>query len=97
MRRHRAAVRGGAPDSPDRVREMRAWLAENGARPDLDVLAEGSTPDGERLGGLADRWTVGGCRLHLVDGEHWEMPHHSKGRMEEVRRRLVAGPPTVGR
>jgi alkanesulfonate monooxygenase SsuD/methylene tetrahydromethanopterin reductase-like flavin-dependent oxidoreductase (luciferase family) len=69
MRRRRAAVRGGAPVSPDRVREMRAWLAENGARPDLDVLAEGSTAGRRRLGGLADRWTVGGCRLHLVDGE----------------------------
>ena len=83
--------------SPERVREMRAWLAENGARPDLDVLAEGTTPAGDvaEASRIVAAWAEAGCTWWLES--NWDMPHHSDERMREVRRRLEAGPPTVAR
>ena len=30
--------------TPELVREMRRWLGDNGARPDIDVIAQGETP-----------------------------------------------------
>jgi len=97
-----AAVRGIAPQfegehrgSPERVREMRAWPAENDARPDLDVLAEGRTSadDAEEASRVVTAWAEAGCTWWLES--NWEMPHHSDERMGEVRLRLEAGPPTV--
>jgi hypothetical protein len=74
---------------------MRAWLAENGARPDLDVLAEGRTSadHAEEASRVVTPWAEAGCTWWLES--NWEMPHHSDERMREVRLRLEAGPPTV--
>ena len=78
--------------SSDLVREMRGWLGDNDARPDLDVVAEGQTSATEASGAVAP-WAEAGCTWWMES--NWEMPHHSAERMDEVRRRLVAGPPTL--
>ncbi|MGC9961352.1 MAG: LLM class flavin-dependent oxidoreductase [Acidimicrobiales bacterium] len=78
---------------PDRVRELRAWLNERGVRSDVDVIIDGETPSDDtevaaaRVAPLADA----GCTWWLET--RWEMPHHSRERMEQVRKRLRAGPP----
>ena len=78
--------------SPELVREMRSWLADNGARPDIDVIAQGATPgdDPDAAAAIAGPWREAGCTWWLET--NWEMPHHSAERMEQVRARLVAGP-----
>lgn len=35
---------GGREGGPGDIRALRGWLAERGARPDLDIVAEGETP-----------------------------------------------------
>jgi hypothetical protein len=79
--------------SPERIREMRRWLAEQGAANDLDVVAEGETPadDPSRASDDVRPWADAGCTWWLET--NWEMPHHSDERMDEVRARLDAGPP----
>jgi alkanesulfonate monooxygenase SsuD/methylene tetrahydromethanopterin reductase-like flavin-dependent oxidoreductase (luciferase family) len=79
--------------SPAVVLEMRAWLAEQGAREDLDVIAQGETPaaDGAAAAAEAAVWAEAGCTWWLET--NWEMPHHSDERMEQVRGRLLGGPP----
>jgi alkanesulfonate monooxygenase SsuD/methylene tetrahydromethanopterin reductase-like flavin-dependent oxidoreductase (luciferase family) len=80
--------------SPELIIEMRAWLAGEGAREDLDVIAQGETPADDRAAAAAEvaPWAEAGCTWWLET--NWEMPHHSDERMEQVRTRLVAGPPT---
>lgn len=80
--------------SPELVREMLRWLGENGARPDIDVIAQGESPsdDPAAAAELAAPWAEAGCTWWLET--NWEMPHHSAERMEQVRARLLAGPPT---
>jgi len=79
--------------SPDLAREIRRWLSENGARPDLDVIAQGETPtdDDGRARNIVESWAEAGCTWWLET--RWEMPHHAAERMVEVRERLLAGPP----
>jgi Luciferase-like monooxygenase len=79
--------------SPDRIREMRRWLFENGARPDIDVIAEGetSTDDAGAARSTIEPWAEAGCTWWLES--RWEMPHHARERIDEVRERLSAGPP----
>jgi alkanesulfonate monooxygenase SsuD/methylene tetrahydromethanopterin reductase-like flavin-dependent oxidoreductase (luciferase family) len=85
----------GQEGTPDDVRAMRAWLADRGARPDLDVVAEGETPanDPTAAGAQVMPWADAGCTWWLET--RWEMPHHIADRMLEVRQRLSAGPPIV--
>ena len=77
--------------SPELEREMRRWLADNGARPDIDVNAQGETPGDhpDATAAIAGPWREA---AHLVARTNWEMPHHSSERIEQVRARLVAGP-----
>jgi len=79
--------------SPDQVRAMRAWLAENGARADIDVVAQGETPSGDPEAASREvaPWAEAGCTWWLET--NWEMPHHTAERMGQVRARLLAGPP----
>jgi hypothetical protein len=79
--------------SPDLIREMRRWLVENGARPDIDVIAEGetSTHDAGAARSTVEPWAEAGCTWWLET--RWEMPHHAQERIDEVRERLSAGPP----
>jgi alkanesulfonate monooxygenase SsuD/methylene tetrahydromethanopterin reductase-like flavin-dependent oxidoreductase (luciferase family) len=79
--------------SPVELTAMRRWLSERGARPDLDVLAEGETPadDPTAAAAAVKPWADAGATWWLET--RWEMPHHSPERMEQVRDRLAAGPP----
>jgi hypothetical protein len=85
---------GDREGAPDDIRALRAWLAEHGARPDLDIIAEGETPAEDPGAARAQvlPWLEAGCTWWLET--RWEMPHHSADRMTQVRRRLMAGPPT---
>jgi alkanesulfonate monooxygenase SsuD/methylene tetrahydromethanopterin reductase-like flavin-dependent oxidoreductase (luciferase family) len=85
----------GRDPAPQDAREMRAWLAEQGARPDLDVVSEGETPPGDpaAAAALITPWADAGCTWWLET--RWEMPHHSPERMSEIRQRIAAGPPEV--
>jgi hypothetical protein len=85
---------GGHRGTPSQIREMRVWLLENGAPADLDIIAEGRTPadDPVRTADEVRPWADAGCTWWLET--NWEMPHHSRERMDEVRSRLEAGPPT---
>lgn len=78
--------------SPERAREVRAWLDSEGAVT-RDVIAEGETPadDAARAAALVAPWSDAGCTWWLET--RWEMPHHSRERLAEVRERLRAGPP----
>jgi alkanesulfonate monooxygenase SsuD/methylene tetrahydromethanopterin reductase-like flavin-dependent oxidoreductase (luciferase family) len=81
--------------TPELVRAMRVWLAEQGAREDLDVIAQGETPaeDPSAAAAQVAPWAEAGSTWWLET--NWEMPHHSDERMEQVRARLLAGPPTA--
>jgi alkanesulfonate monooxygenase SsuD/methylene tetrahydromethanopterin reductase-like flavin-dependent oxidoreductase (luciferase family) len=86
---------GGRDGTPDDVRAMREWLAERGARPDLDVIAEGETAATETgaARALVQPWAAAGCTWWLET--RWQMPHHSPERMHEIRQRIAAGPPVL--
>jgi hypothetical protein len=82
----------GRPGSPDDIRDMLAWLAERG-RDDLDVVIDGETPAGAAAASAHVRpWADAGATWWLET--RWEMPHNSDERMEQIRDRLAAGPPT---
>jgi alkanesulfonate monooxygenase SsuD/methylene tetrahydromethanopterin reductase-like flavin-dependent oxidoreductase (luciferase family) len=82
----------GHEGTPADARDVRAWLIERGARPDVDVIAQGETPaDPAAASALVAPWAEAGCTWWLET--RWEMPHHSTERMALVRERLVAGPP----
>lgn len=72
--------------SPDEARRLRAWLTAHGARPDIDIIAEGETPADDPV-----PWAEAGCTWWLES--RWEMPHHSGQRMAQMRERIAAGPP----
>jgi hypothetical protein len=83
--------------SPDDLRAVRAWLDERGAPADLDVIAEGETPTDDPGAAAAQvaPWADAGATWWLET--NWEMPHNSAERMQEVRSRVTAGPPTASR
>jgi alkanesulfonate monooxygenase SsuD/methylene tetrahydromethanopterin reductase-like flavin-dependent oxidoreductase (luciferase family) len=80
-------------DSPEAIRELRAWLSDHGAPPTLDVLSEGETPAGDpaRAAEIVAPWADAGCTWWMET--RWQMPHHTDDRMREVRSRIEAGPP----
>ncbi|HEX4703431.1 MAG TPA: LLM class flavin-dependent oxidoreductase [Pseudonocardiaceae bacterium] len=78
---------GDRTGTPDDVRALRAWLAERGARPDLDVTTEGETQSGDSV----RQWADAGCTWWLET--RWEMPHDSAERMAQIRQRISDGPP----
>jgi hypothetical protein len=77
------------------MRVLRTWLSERGADPDLDVIAEGETPAGDREAAVRQvtPWADAGATWWLET--RWEMPHHSPERLQQVRERIAAGPPSV--
>jgi alkanesulfonate monooxygenase SsuD/methylene tetrahydromethanopterin reductase-like flavin-dependent oxidoreductase (luciferase family) len=85
----------GKEPGPDDARAVRAWLAENGADPGLDMVADGETPAGDAAAAAAavGPWAQAGCTWWLET--RWELPHDSPERMAEIRDRLAAGPPTT--
>ncbi len=86
---------GGRDATPQDALAMRAWLAERGARPDLEVIADGETPadDPAAASARVTPWAEAGCTWWLET--RWEMPHDAQDRMREVRQRLAAGPPAA--
>jgi alkanesulfonate monooxygenase SsuD/methylene tetrahydromethanopterin reductase-like flavin-dependent oxidoreductase (luciferase family) len=87
----------GHAGGPEDTRAMRAWLAQRGARTDLDVISEGETPANDPAAGsaLITPWAEAGCTWWLET--RWEVPHNSPERMNEIRQRIAAGPPEVMR
>jgi alkanesulfonate monooxygenase SsuD/methylene tetrahydromethanopterin reductase-like flavin-dependent oxidoreductase (luciferase family) len=83
------AGRHGAPDD---VRALRAWLTDHGARPTLDVIAEGETPTNDPKAAAAQvaPWLEAGCTWWLET--RWLLPA-GPVRTREVTHRLTAGPP----
>jgi alkanesulfonate monooxygenase SsuD/methylene tetrahydromethanopterin reductase-like flavin-dependent oxidoreductase (luciferase family) len=84
----------GREGTPDDVRDMRAWLAERG-RDDIDVIVDGETPadDPDAAAAKVAPWAAAGCSWWLET--RWQMPHHTEARMDDVRRRLINGPPSI--
>jgi alkanesulfonate monooxygenase SsuD/methylene tetrahydromethanopterin reductase-like flavin-dependent oxidoreductase (luciferase family) len=84
----------GREGTPDDVRELRAWLGERGGS-GIDVVVDGETPieDSPAAAAQVALWADAGCSWWLET--RWELPHHSDERMDEVRRRLLAGPPSA--
>jgi alkanesulfonate monooxygenase SsuD/methylene tetrahydromethanopterin reductase-like flavin-dependent oxidoreductase (luciferase family) len=83
----------GHGGGPEEIRAMRGWLAEQGAAPGLDVLAEGETPGDDPAAAWAEvePWAAAGCTWWMET--RWELPHHSPERMQQIRARIAAGPP----
>ena len=81
--------------SPERMREMCDWLAQQGAPDGFDVVADGETPAGDRAAAAAAvaPWADAGATWWLET--RWEMPHNAPERMREVRDRLASGPPRL--
>jgi alkanesulfonate monooxygenase SsuD/methylene tetrahydromethanopterin reductase-like flavin-dependent oxidoreductase (luciferase family) len=84
---------GDRAPGPDDARAVRAWLAGHGARPGLDMVAEGETPPADPVAAAAQvtPWAEAGCTWWLET--RWEMPHDSPERMREITERIAAGPP----
>ena len=83
---------GREPASQD-VRELKAWLADHGARPDIDVIAEGETPADDAVAASA-RVAVqaeAGCTWWLET--RWQRTKEEPVRLDEARERILAGPP----
>lgn len=83
----------GREPGPQDVRELRSWLAENGARPDIDVIAEGETPaDDPRAAAAAVAvQAAAGCTWWLET--RWQTPEDPSVRLDAMRERIMAGPP----
>jgi len=84
----------GREGTPDDVRDMRGWLGERG-REDIEVIVDGETPadDPEAAAAKVGPWAVAACSWWLET--RWQMPHHTEERMDDVRRRLISGPPPI--
>ncbi len=84
---------GGREAGPDDVRALRSWLADHGAGPGFDIVADGETPADDPAAAAAKvaPWADAGCTWWLET--RWEMPHDSAERMSQIRERLAAGPP----
>lgn len=85
----------GRDAGPDDARAVRTWLAEHGARPDTDIVAEGQTPAGDPGAASAHvtPWARAGCTWWIEN--RWVMPEGSTDPAAVVRERLAAGPPVA--
>ncbi len=84
---------GGREAGPQDARDVRAWLAEHGAGPDLDVVAEGETPadDPGAASAHVTPWAQAGCTWWIEN--RWVLAEGTTDPMAVVRERLAAGPP----
>lgn len=83
------------PDwGPDRLREVRDWLADRADHP-IDIVSEGeTTTDAAEATDTVQPWAEAGATWWMET--RWDMPHHSPERMRQVRERIAAGPPRAG-
>lgn len=83
---------GGDSVSPADAAALCRWLADNG-RADLEVIADGETPDDDTAAarGVVAGWAEAGCTWWLET--RWSAEGSPSQRLEEVRRRISAGPP----
>lgn len=80
------------PTSED-ARALKAWLSDHGARPDIDIVAEGETPADDVAAArarVAARAELG-CTWWLET--RWQRSAEEPVRLGEVRERILAGPP----
>jgi alkanesulfonate monooxygenase SsuD/methylene tetrahydromethanopterin reductase-like flavin-dependent oxidoreductase (luciferase family) len=87
----------GRDAGPDDVRALAGWLADHGARPGFDIVADGETPAGDQAAAAArvGPWVDAGCTWWLET--RWETPDDPADRESQIRERLAAGPPRPGR
>ena len=86
----------GREELPDDARAVHDWLRAHGAREGFDVVAQGETPAAaDAASSIVQPWADAGCTWWLET--NWEMPHHVSERMDQVRQRIAAGPPTTRR
>jgi alkanesulfonate monooxygenase SsuD/methylene tetrahydromethanopterin reductase-like flavin-dependent oxidoreductase (luciferase family) len=80
---------GGRQVVPDDARQVRAWLDDHGARPGLDMLAEGETQPGDPAAAAAAvaPWAQAGCTWWL------ETRWTGTDTVQAMHARLAAGPP----
>jgi hypothetical protein len=85
----------GRDGTPEDAAAARAWLAEHGARPGLDMVSEGETPPDDPAAASAQitPWARAGCTWWLET--RWGLPQDTPEHMAMVRDRLAAGPPAV--
>jgi alkanesulfonate monooxygenase SsuD/methylene tetrahydromethanopterin reductase-like flavin-dependent oxidoreductase (luciferase family) len=85
----------GREGTPDDAAAARAWLAEHGARADLDMVAEGETPpdDPAVASGTLTPWAQAGCTWWLET--RWMLDKGDPDSMALVRDRIAAGPPVA--
>ena len=83
----------GHEQTPETIRETRAWLTEHGAPAGLDILAEGETPadDAAAARAAVRPLTQAGCTWWMET--RWQMPHNGDERMTQITERIAAGPP----
>jgi alkanesulfonate monooxygenase SsuD/methylene tetrahydromethanopterin reductase-like flavin-dependent oxidoreductase (luciferase family) len=83
----------GKVGAPEDVRDLRAWLAENGARPGLDIVTEGETPvdDAKTAAAVVAPWAEAGCTWWLES--RWGSLQTLAERLEQTRERIAIGPP----
>jgi alkanesulfonate monooxygenase SsuD/methylene tetrahydromethanopterin reductase-like flavin-dependent oxidoreductase (luciferase family) len=78
---------------PGDIRALRAWLAEQGARPGLDVVIDGETPGDDRAAAAArvQSWADAGGTWFLET--RWGELDSTDERVRQMTDRLAAGPP----
>jgi hypothetical protein len=86
---------GGREAGPADAAAARAWLADRGAAPGLDVIAEGETPADDAAAAAAQvaPWAGAGCTWWLET--RWGEPGDLAPRLGTMAERLAAGPPAA--
>ncbi len=92
-----AIIEGGEFKDPTlaQITEIQTWLRENGAPQPFDFIMEGETPADDAAAGDDRVAPLAEAGATWWNETRWEMPHHLPERLQEVRRRLKAGPPKL--
>jgi hypothetical protein len=79
----------GRPAGPDDARALRAWMADHGARPGQEIVADGETPADDHAAAASQvaAWADAGCTW-------WLETRWGEGGEPQMRERLAAGPPS---